>query len=127
MSALGVSVYQQIRANKSLYRFLKPIASWYANLAGYRQHGLKYDDLIIEENPAMQKAISRLTEREQYDRAYRLRVAFQLSILHKELPKAQWTKPEEDVRYLTPLVKEIEAEEKERAAWDTAQVAKSSH
>lgn len=41
------------------------------------------------------QAISRLTEREQYDRAYRLRVAFQLSILHKELPKAQWTKPEE--------------------------------
>lgn len=55
MSALGVSVYQQIRSNKSLYRFLKPIAGWYANLAGYRQHGLKYDDLIIEENPVMQK------------------------------------------------------------------------
>ncbi|OAV96188.1 hypothetical protein PTTG_03425 [Puccinia triticina 1-1 BBBD Race 1] len=126
MSALGTSFVQQIRANKPLYRFLKPIATWYANLAGYRKFGLRYDDLIMEENQTMQKAISRLTEREQYDRSYRLRVASQLSVLHKELPKEDWTKPENDVRYLTPLVKEIEQENQERMAWDTAKAPTGS-
>ncbi|MBW0475604.1 hypothetical protein O181_015319 [Austropuccinia psidii MF-1] len=127
MSALGTSWSKQIKSNKSLYRLLKPVASWYANLAGYRQFGLKYDDLIVEENPTMQKAISRLSEREQYDRSYRLRVAFQLSLLHKELPKSEWTKPEEDDRYLTPIIKEIEHENNERIAWDTAKVETATH
>jgi len=126
MSALGTSFVQQVKANKSLYRFLKPIASWYANLAGYRQYGLKYDDLIMEENKTVQKAISRLTEREQYDRAYRFRVASQCSVLHKELPKEQWTPPEQDVRYLTPLIKEIEQENQERMAWDVAKAPSGS-
>lgn len=124
MSLLGPSLAGTIRNSKSLSKFFKPIAGWYANLAGYRQHGLKYDDLIVEESDIAQKvrlsflplptsplflardadagllgvqALSRLTEREQYDRAYRIRVASQLSVLHKELPKADWTKPE-DVR-----------------------------
>ncbi|KNZ49737.1 cytochrome b-c1 complex subunit 7 [Puccinia sorghi] len=126
MSALGTSFAQQVKANKSLYRFLKPIASWYANLAGYRQYGLRYDDLIMEENKTVQKAISRLTEREQYDRAYRFRVASQCSVLHKELPKEQWTPPEQDVRYLTPLIKEIEQENQERVAWDIAKAPSGS-
>lgn len=33
---------------------MKRIADKYANLCGYRQHGLKYDDLIIEENETVQ-------------------------------------------------------------------------
>lgn len=41
------------------------------------------------------QALSRLSPRESYDRAFRHRVAFQQSILHKDLPKAQWTKPED--------------------------------
>jgi ubiquinol-cytochrome c reductase subunit 7 len=132
MSALGTSLVQQVKANKSLYRFLKPVATWYANLAGYRRYGLKYDDLIMEENNTVQKvstahipprilfptsfslalthlclswlllqAISRLTEREQYDRAYRFRVASQCSVLHKELPKEQWTPPEQVISSYT--------------------------
>lgn len=41
------------------------------------------------------QAISRLTERESYDRAFRLRQAIQQSILHRELPKEKWLKPSE--------------------------------
>ncbi len=41
------------------------------------------------------QAIKRLTPAEQYDRAYRLKRACQASVLHKPLPKEQWTKPEE--------------------------------
>lgn len=41
------------------------------------------------------QAISRLSEREQYDRAFRIRTAIQQSILHKGLPKEQWVTPEQ--------------------------------
>lgn len=39
---------------RSMYRPIKKIADKYAQLCGYRQHGLKYDDLIIEENETVQ-------------------------------------------------------------------------
>jgi hypothetical protein len=55
MSALGVSLFKQVKQSPGLYRFLKPLAGAYANLAGYRAHGLKYDDILIEENATVQK------------------------------------------------------------------------
>jgi hypothetical protein len=42
---LGPSFASQIRSSKSLYAWLKPVATWYTNVAGYRKVGLKYDDL----------------------------------------------------------------------------------
>ena len=42
---LGISIAPYVRSSRSLYKWVKPIASWYANLAGYRQMGLRYDDL----------------------------------------------------------------------------------
>jgi len=41
------------------------------------------------------KAIGRLSPRESYDRAFRMRTAFQQSVLHRELPKKQWTTSEQ--------------------------------
>ncbi|GAA5992423.1 hypothetical protein JCM10908_000809 [Rhodotorula pacifica] len=120
MSALGVSLFKQVKQSPGLYRFLKPLAGAYANLAGYRAHGLKYDDILIEENATVQKALGRLNEREAYDRAYRLRVASMCAIAHEELPKNERVKPEEDVRYLKPYVEEIETEQAERNAYDNA-------
>jgi hypothetical protein len=38
-----------------LYKSLKPLANAYAQITGYRQHGLRYDDLIIEEREDVQK------------------------------------------------------------------------
>lgn len=60
--------------------------------------GLRYDDLIVEENDIAQEALRRLSlasPREAYDRAYRLRVAQQCSLSHTLLPEEQWTKPED--------------------------------
>jgi hypothetical protein len=45
LGPLGPSFAAQIRSSKSLHAWLKPVATWYANVAGYRQMGLKYDDL----------------------------------------------------------------------------------
>ena len=41
------------------------------------------------------QAIGRLSPRESYDRAFRMRTAFQQSVLHRELPKKQWTTSEQ--------------------------------
>ncbi|MCJ1324558.1 Cytochrome b-c1 complex subunit 7 [Thelotrema lepadinum] len=97
-----------------LKRRMMPIAEWYQNAAGYRKLGLKADDLIPEENETVLLALKRLPPKEAYDRVYRLRRAVQCSLAHQLLPPDQQTKPEEDDLYLSPLIKEIEAEKKER-------------
>ncbi|KAE8453035.1 Cytochrome b-c1 complex subunit 7 [Mollisiaceae sp. DMI_Dod_QoI] len=97
-----------------LKNFMKPLANWYANAAGYRKLGLRADDLIPEESETVLLALKRLPPKEAYDRVFRLRRAFQCSVAHQLLPKDQHTKPEEDVAYLSPIIKQIEAEAKER-------------
>merc|ERR1712071_89746 len=121
--ALSFSLAPQIRQYApGLFSSLKPLAEFYARAAGHRSMGLKYDDLLMEEREDVQKAISRLSEREQYDRAFRLRTAIQQSILHKGLPKEQWVTSEQDTRYMTPVVLEVEAENNERAYYDNIEV-----
>lgn len=122
MGPLGYSFAPAVRRSRTLYKWIKPLADWYANVAGYRKMGLKYDDLLIEENPEVQKALSRLTPREEYDRAYRMKVASLLSVNHKPLPKDKWLPASEDVRYLKPYVEEAVKETEERHIWDTMEV-----
>ncbi|PWY98750.1 putative ubiquinol--cytochrome-c reductase [Testicularia cyperi] len=124
LSLSGLSLAKYVQSSPLLMRFLKPVANAYANSAGHRQLGLRYDDLLVEESPRVQKALARLPEKEAYDRAFRLRQAAQASILHRDLPKDQWLPVKEDKRYLTPYVSEIAQEESERAAWDTVSVKK---
>ncbi|KAF9009356.1 cytochrome b-c1 complex subunit 7 [Cyathus striatus] len=137
---LGPSLAPYIKPNGAVYKWLMPIANWYTNLSGYRKYGFKYDDLIMEENDTVQRALTRLTEREKYDRAFRFKRASQASVLHAPLPKEEWTKPEEvyflsspsrdvanavlfkDDRYLKPHIVDIMREEAERKMWDTAVV-----
>ncbi|KAI9855537.1 MAG: Cytochrome b-c1 complex subunit 7 [Vezdaea acicularis] len=97
-----------------LRRWMTPLANWYGNAAGYRKLGLKADDLIPEENDTVQLALKRLPPKEAYDRVFRLRRAFQCSLAHQLLPKEEHTKPEDDDRYLSPIIAEIEAEKAER-------------
>ncbi|KAG9081370.1 Cytochrome b-c1 complex subunit 7 [Ceratobasidium sp. UAMH 11750] len=124
---LGLSLAPQVKASRSLSKFLAPIAAFYARTVGHRRVGLRYDDLLIEERMDVQRALSRLPEKESYDRAYRQRVAIQQSILHKDLPKSQWLKPENDIRYLKPYVEQVAKEDQERAEWDTIAVSKGHH
>ncbi|KAF8201480.1 cytochrome b-c1 complex subunit 7 [Pholiota molesta] len=115
---LGLSLAPYVNSSRTLSRWVKPIAIWYSDVAGYRKYGFKYDDLLVEENPEVQRALGRLTPAEAYDRAYRIKRASQASVLHAPLPKEQWIKPEEDVRYLAPHVANVAKEEAERKAWD---------
>ncbi|KAH0563482.1 hypothetical protein GP486_001948 [Trichoglossum hirsutum] len=93
---------------------MTPLANWYTDAAGYRKLGLRADDLIPEESETVELALKRLSPKEAYDRVFRLRRAFQCSLSHQLLPKEEQTKPEEDILYLTPIIKEIEAGKKER-------------
>ena len=63
-----------------LSRWMIPLSKWYATKMGYRQLGLKYEDLLPEETPAMQLALKRLPPKEAYDRVFRLRRAFQVCL-----------------------------------------------
>ncbi|EKD16622.1 uncharacterized protein L3040_001365 [Drepanopeziza brunnea f. sp. 'multigermtubi'] len=107
-----------------LKRMMMPLSNWYCNAAGYRKLGLRADDLIPEESETVLLALKRLPQKEAYDRVFRLRRAFQASLAHQLLPAAQHTKPEEDVQYLSPIIKEIEAELQERADLETLSITK---
>ncbi|KIO34412.1 hypothetical protein M407DRAFT_240691 [Tulasnella calospora MUT 4182] len=119
---LGISLAPAIKQNKSLLKLLTPIANAYANAMGHRQMGLRYDDLLVEEREDVQKALGRLTAREGFDRAYRLKMSHQLAVLHRPLPKEQWLTAKDDVRYLAPIVEGVKTEDDERALWDTMEV-----
>ncbi|KAL4964809.1 ubiquinol--cytochrome-c reductase subunit 7 [Aspergillus stella-maris] len=106
----------------ALRRWIQPIANWYVDAAGYRKLGLRHDDLIPEESQVVQTALKRLPPKEAYDRIFRIRRAFQCSISHTLLPLEEHTKPSEDVEYLSPIIREIEKQEKERADLDNLSV-----
>ncbi|KAJ1661914.1 Cytochrome b-c1 complex subunit 7 [Coemansia sp. RSA 1813] len=106
--------------NNAAFRAMcRPFANTWVNLAGYRRLGLRYDDLLREETPIIQEAISRLNREEIDRRNYRHRRAFQLSLSHQELPRSMWTKPEDDCKYLQPLIEEVRLEQVERDAFNS--------
>jgi len=99
-----------------------PASKYFCKFAGYRQMGLKLDDLIHEETPIVQKALKRLPKDEIYKRNFRMLTAAQCGITHHLLPKNEHVKPEEDVPYLLPYLLEAEAEAFEREELDNIKV-----
>lgn len=75
---LGLSLAPYIKQSRFWSRIITPFAIWYADAAGYRRMGLKYDDLcmmslelfspyrssvhfpVIEERPDVQKVRLRI-------------------------------------------------------------------
>lgn len=51
----SISFAKYIQSSPTLLKFFKPVANAYAQTAGYRQFGLRYDDLLEEENAQAQK------------------------------------------------------------------------
>ena len=50
---LGPSLAPYVRSSRTLSKWVKPLATWYANLSGYRRVGLVYDDLRTSHNPTI--------------------------------------------------------------------------
>ncbi|EFZ01917.1 hypothetical protein MHUMG1_09162 [Metarhizium humberi] len=120
----GYSLAPFILRRPWLANMVMPAANWYANAAGYKKLGLRYDDLVEEERESTQIALKRLSPKESYDRIYRIRRSVQCSYQHKLLPKDQWTKPEEDTPYLRDIIAQVETELAEKDALDSMTVAK---
>lgn len=57
--------------------------------------GLFRDDIISENDPVIQEALKRLSDKEAFDRTFRLRRAIQLNLNHDVLPLSEQTKPGE--------------------------------
>jgi ubiquinol-cytochrome c reductase subunit 7 len=55
---LGPSLAPYVRSSRTLSNLLKPVATWYANLAGYRRVGLVYDDLRTSHDPTIKLRIA---------------------------------------------------------------------
>ncbi|KAJ5238560.1 ubiquinol-cytochrome c reductase complex 14 kDa protein [Penicillium chermesinum] len=130
MSAPSITNY--IVKRPWLKRWMTPLAQWYTDAAGYRRIGLKADDLIPEESEVVQTAIKRLPPQGGLRPClpYSPRIPgssptpFTCSISHTLLPAEEQIKPHEDVEYLSPIIREIEAANKEREDLDHLTVRK---
>lgn len=76
-----------------------------------------HDDILYEDDD-VKEALKRLPQKVQDERNYRIMRAFQLDVQKIYLPKDQWTKYEEDVRYLEPYLEEVKKERYEREDWN---------
>lgn len=88
------------------------------NINGWRQYGLLYEDLLDEWQDDVKEAVRRLPPKDYHERTFRIVRAMQYSLMHRILPKEQWTKFEDDVPYLTPYLDEINKEKKEKEEWE---------
>lgn len=69
------------------------------------------------ETPDVKEAIRRLPTKLYDERMWRITRAIQLSANKIVLPKEEWTKWEEDVKYLEPYLDEVVREREEREDW----------
>ncbi|GEQ66900.1 hypothetical protein JCM33374_g563 [Metschnikowia sp. JCM 33374] len=117
-----VKVSDWILSRPTLSKVIVPVAKTFCAYAGYREMGLKFNDLIAEENPIAQKAIARLPEDQLYARNFRTLTAHQLALSHQLLPPNKAVQPEEDTHYLIPYLLEAEKEAFEKAELDQMKV-----
>lgn len=82
--------------------------------------GLHRDDCLYE-NADVQEAIRRLPRKLYDERNFRITRALHNSMTKTILPKEQWTKYEEDVKYLEPYLNEVIKEREEREDWNKNQ------
>lgn len=88
---MGMNALTKFFVNRPwTHKWLIPLSKWYATRMGYRQLGLKYEDLLPEENEITQLALKRLAPKEAYDRVFRLRRAFQVSLVLALNERCRW-------------------------------------
>ncbi|XP_055321017.1 cytochrome b-c1 complex subunit 7-like [Sitodiplosis mosellana] len=98
-------------------RINTPFRKWCYNLSGFRKYGLFLNDCYAS-TPEVEEAIRRLPPDVFDARNKRIQLAFHHSLCKTYLPKEQWTKYEEDVKYLEPYLEEVEREKAEQDAYE---------
>jgi len=76
-----------------------------------------HDD-TLHETQEVKEAIRRLPKRLQDERQFRITRALYLSMRKEVLPKEEWTKWEQDVKYLQPYLEEVHSEVYEQEEWN---------
>lgn len=95
----------------------RALQRWAYYKSYFPQLGLMRDD-CLNETPDVKEAIRRLPADVYDTRQFRISRAMYLSNRKDILPKDEWTKMEEDVRYLAPLVEEVKRERLEKQEWN---------
>jgi len=98
-------------------RIHSALGKWAYNLSGFNQYGLQHNDCLYE-NEDVKEAIRRLPRKVYDERNYRIMRALHLSMTKTILPKNEWTKYEEDVKYLEPYLNEVIQEREEKEDWN---------
>jgi len=92
------------------------LSKWCYNLSYFNQLGLRHDDTLMETDE-VKEALRRLPKSVLDERQFRISRALYLSMRKEVLPKEEWTKWEEDVKYLQPVLEEVEKEFHEKEEW----------
>lgn len=71
--------------------------------------------------PEVQEALRRISDKDQFDRTFRVRRAMQLQMAHEELPREEWTTKDTDTPYLWPHIQQVCRERRERHHYDRLQ------
>ncbi|KAF8980498.1 Cytochrome b-c1 complex subunit 7 [Entomortierella lignicola] len=119
----GITLVNHVKSSKFLSNLLQPVANAFVNASGYRKLGLRYDDVLREETDIIHEAIKRLPEHEGYERIFRMKTACQYSLSHTIATKENTLKPEEDIRYLTPIIDEVAAEFAEKEDFNVSDIS----
>jgi ubiquinol-cytochrome c reductase subunit 7 len=69
--------------------------------------------------PAVQEALKRISDKEQFDRTFRIRRAMQLQMQHDELPREEWITAKTDTAYLWKHITDVCHEQEERKKYDS--------
>jgi len=93
------------------------LSKWAYSISYFNQLGMQHDD-TLSETPAVKEALRRLPKRLLDERQFRMTRALYLSMRKEILPKEEWTKWENDVKYLQPYLAEVEKEMEEEQEWN---------
>jgi len=89
----------------------------YTKGMNYRRYGLRFEDLLIE-TPDVREALFRLPKGVLAARDDRIKRALVLNTGGDELPKAAWTREEDDLPYLAPYLSLSVQERRDREAFN---------
>merc|ERR1719197_174882 len=87
--------------------FMETASAWLIKTSGYREYGLKAEDLIREEAPGVTEALRRMPQEYLDERFFRLKRAMNLELKYATLPKEQWTTEAEDTKELCGVIRTV--------------------
>jgi len=117
---MAASVFRASRALSSAKpsAMMDTFSNWYIKASGYREYGLRSEDLIREELPGVKEALRRMPQEYLDERFFRIKRAMQASLLHAPLPKELHTPELEDTKTLVEMIKITQMELEEKKAFD---------